>query len=86
MGSCWFSRNTNLLTRSGPEGSSHDECRVCRDVAGKAPPNFTSSVLFNLKLYLHFILFYVFYHFLLFSFYLLKIKNFYLLILDNRYE
>lgn len=54
MGSCWFSRNTNLLTRSGPEGSSHGRCRVCRDVAGKAPPNFCIAIpLFLSSYFLH---------------------------------
>lgn len=49
MGSCWFSRNANLLTRSDPEGSSHGRCRVCRDVAGKAPPNFQPFIISNLS-------------------------------------
>jgi len=39
-GRCWFSRNTNLWTRSGPEGSSRSRWRVCRDVAGSVPTYF----------------------------------------------
>lgn len=44
-GLCWFSRNMNLLTRSGPEGSSHSRGIVCRDVAGKAPTHFSCTRL-----------------------------------------
>ena len=44
-GLCWFSRNMNLLTRSGPEGSSHSRGIVCRDVAGKAPTHFCCTRL-----------------------------------------